>query len=145
MTGAGDEEVCKESSVVLNLLWDFDGGLDFPSVAVIADGEILLLENEHTVGRLVGRHNNRRRDIDTDINGAIGRPNGSDQVGDRVVVGDFAGLRTIRKRRDIAWARLIASILLVVEELADDELHQQKDTETLKGTLEATARLDDRQ
>lgn len=60
-----------------------------------------------------------------------------------MVVGDFTRIGAIRESRYVAWTRLVAGVLLVAEELTDEELDQQEDTETLEGTLEA--RLDDRQ
>lgn len=60
-----------------------------------------------------------------------------------MVVGDFTRIGAVRECRYVAWTRLVAGILLVAEELTDEELDQQEDTETLEGTLEA--KLDDRQ
>lgn len=58
VSSSSHEEVRKERSIVLDLLGELDGGIDFTGVTVIADRKVLLLHHKYAILGLERGHHN---------------------------------------------------------------------------------------
>lgn len=142
VSGATQKEVGPEGTVLLNLLGNFDSGIDFTGVAVVSDCKVLLLQYQNTIRGFELGNDDRWSNIDTEINSAIGRPDWGDEIGESTVLGIFARMRAVGESRDPTGVFTRRGSILASHELVDTELNQQEDSESLEGTLEARLKIE---
>lgn len=132
-------EVRPECSILLDFFGNLDSGFNLPVLTVVADGKILLLKDQGVLWDRVERgHHNRRRDIDSEVQGTVCRPYRRDGIGNMAVSRDLTPIRSSAKGRDVSSFNCRSrSLLLRSEDLTDDELSQEEDPETLDGGPEA--------
>lgn len=139
MSSESKEKMRPEGAVVLNFLGERNRRLDFPRIAEVSKRKIFLLKNKSTLWKCAKTgYYDRWKNVDIEIQGTVGGPYRDNDIGDGAVIRNFAASRTISEGRDTTRLGSRSSILLLrAEELVDDELRQQEDTETVKGGSEA--------
>lgn len=126
-----NKEVSPEGSILLNLLGDLDGRVDFSGIAEVSERKVLFVEYKRVFWkRAKSRDDHRRRKVDAHVQRAVGRPDGDDEIRNRAVVCDFGAGWAVRERGHATGIGTGSSILLAGE-LADHELGQHENAQAL--------------
>ena len=133
----GDVEMSPQRSVVLDFLGYFESGINLTVLFPITKREGYLFQNKTAfIDGFQTRHNQRGADVDAEIERAVHGPYWGDGLRYRAVVGDLSSSWPIGESRD-GGTLGGGGAFVVSEELADDKLDEEEDTDGLDGLLDS--------